>query len=516
MRSPISRTAGGGVAASALESIAALTAATGLVAALELVNGIENASSVYLLAVAAVAIRRGTIPAILTAVGAFLVYNLLFVEPRITFSVARPEELITLLLLLFVGIVIGRLAGRQRDREQLALRREREARALFAISRELATAHRLEAALPTVLERLVAEAGMRRAWIGIGPTVAQERTVTDTAAGDPASTPAVHFLLQRDREEGAATWTRIRPEAAGHRPAKAGALYRVELRALDQVVGSLWCERDPRLGEPELEQTRLLAATADQVAQGVGRERLAAAAADAEVARRSEEVRSALLDSVSHDLRTPLATIRATAGSIGDPSIAMSEEERREAARSIDAEAERLNRLVNDLLDMSRIQAGQLVPDLEVYPLADLVEPVIERMRGQLETHPLTLAVSHDLPSIRADATFVSQAVANLLDNATTHAPEAAPIGVSAGLRDGMVELTVEDGGPGVPPEALGHVFDRFYRGDVRVSSRRGIGLGLSVVRGLTEAMGGRVRAEASPLGGLAVTLELPVAQGDR
>src|SRR6185503_12382504 len=303
---------------------------------------------------------------------------------------------------------------------------------------------------------------MRRAWIGIGPTVAQERTVTDTAAGDPAPTPAVHFLLQRDREEGAATWTRIRPGAAGHRPAKAGALYRVELRALDQVVGSLWCERDPRLGEPELEQTRLLAATADQVAQGVGRERLAAAAADAEVARRSEEVRSALLDSVSHDLRTPLATIRATAGSIGDPSIEMSDEERREAARSIDVEAERLNRLVNDLLDMSRIQAGQLVPDLEVYPLADLVEPVIERMRAQLETHPLTLAVSHDLPSIRADATFVSQAVANLLDNATAHAPGAAPIGVSAGLRDGMVELTVEDGGPGVPPEALSHVFDRF------------------------------------------------------
>jgi two-component system, OmpR family, sensor histidine kinase KdpD len=504
------------VGRSALQALVALAAATVLVAALELGIGMEDASSVYLLAVAAVAIRRGTLPAVLTAIGAFLVDNLLFVEPRITFGVARPEQLITLLLLLFVGIVIGRLAGRQRDREQLALRREREARALFAISRELSTAHRIDAALPSVLARLVGEAQLERAWIGVGPTVAQERTIADTAPGEPTPpTGALHFLLQRDREEAAATWTRIRPQTtpSGHGLRRPRALYRIELRAIDETVGSLWCVRDPRLGDPEPEQGRLMTATADQVAQGVGRERLAASAADAEVARRSEEVRSALLDSVSHDLRTPLATIRATAGSIADPSIAMSDEERRAGARSIDVEADRLNRLVSDLLDMSRIQAGELMPELEVYPLADLVEPVIERMRGQLAPHPLTVTLPRDLPSIRADATFVSQAVANLLDNATTHAPADAPIALSAGMRDGIVELTVEDGGPGVATEALSHVFDRFYRGQVRGSSRRGIGLGLSVVRGLVEAMGGRVRASASPLGGLAVTLELPIAE---
>jgi two-component system, OmpR family, sensor histidine kinase KdpD len=500
----------------ALAVVAALALAIGLVALLESALGIDNASAVFLLAVSVIALGFGTIPAIVTAVGAFLAYNYLFVDPRYTFTVSRAQELLTLVLLLFVGVVISRLAGRQRAREQEANRREREARALFGISRELATAHRLETALPIVLGRLVGEAQLKRAWIGIGPTVAQERTIADNAPGDPRPSAAHHYRLQRDREEGAANWTRIRSEGAGEKAGKSGALFRVELRAPDTGLGSLWCERDPRLGDPELEQTRLIAATADQVAQAVGRERLIAAAADAEVARRSEEVRSALLDSVSHDLRTPLATIRATAGSIADPSIAMSDEERRKAARSIDVEAERLNRLVSDLLDMSRIQAGQIVPDLDVYPLADLVEPVIERMRAQLEPHPLTVALSHDLPSIRADATFVSQAVANLLDNATTHAPASAPIGVSAGMRDGMVELTVEDGGPGVAPEALGHVFDRFYREEVRGSSRRGIGLGLSVVRGLIEAMGGRVRAAASPLGGLAITLELPVAEGDR
>jgi two-component system sensor histidine kinase KdpD len=499
----------------ALAVLVALAIATGLVALIESALGIDNASAVFLLAVSVIALWFGTIPAVATAIGAFLAYNFLFVEPRYTLTVSRAEELLTLVLLLFVGVVISRLAGLQRTREQESSRREREARALFGISRELATAHRLEAALPRVLERLIAEAQLRRAWIGIGPTVLQERTIADTSAGAEQPAAALHFLLQRDREEGAASWTRIRPEGSGHRPARSGALYRVELRTLDQGIGSLWCDRDPRLGEPELEQTRLIAATADQVAQAVGRERLAAAAADAEVARRSEEVRSALLDSVSHDLRTPLATIRATAGSIADPSIAMTDEERREAARSIDVEAERLNRLVSDLLDMSRIQAGQLVPDLDVYPLADLVEPVIERMRGQLEPHPLTVALPPDLPSIRADATFVAQAVANLLDNATTHAPATAPIGVSAATRDGVVELTVEDGGPGVPADALNDVFDRFYRGEMRRTSRRGIGLGLSVVRGLVEAMGGRVRAAASPLGGLAVTLELPIAEAE-
>ena len=208
--SPGSGAADNEVARSAIESIVALAAATALVAFLELPLGMENASSVYLLAVAALAIRRGTIPAILTAIGAFLIYNLLFVEPRITFGVASPEQLLNLLLLLFVGIVIGRLAGRQRDREQLALSREREARALFSISRELATAHRVDAALPIVLARLVVETQLERAWIGIGPTIAQERTIADSATGKPIpferldALPHARFCIEaKEKEEDA-------------------------------------------------------------------------------------------------------------------------------------------------------------------------------------------------------------------------------------------------------------------------------------------------------------------------
>lgn len=496
----------------ALEVVVALAAATGLVAALELGLEMQNASSAYLLAVAAVAIRHGTVPAVITAFVAFLVYNLFFVEPRITFAVAHPTELITLFLLLFVGVVIGRLAGLQRDREQVAQRREREARAAFAISRELATAHRLTDAIATVLGRLVAETELRRAWVGLGPTIGQERVIADSGSGQPVTPPATYAQLRRDREEGAATWTRIHPTRGTNARSHDGPRFRVELRSGDEAIGSLWAERRAASGEPHLEETRLLAATADQVAQVVVRDRLAAAAADAEVARRGEELRSALLDSVSHDLRTPLASIRAAAGSIADPAIELADEERRAAARSIDAEAERLNRLVGTLLDMSRIQAGALVPDLEVYPLAELVEPVLARMRVALDGHPLTISLPPDLPSVRADATFLSQVITNLIENATAHAPAGAPIAVRAASADGRVTLVVEDGGPGVPSDALPRIFERFYRGGSSGASRRGIGLGLAVVQGLVEAMGGAVRADRSPLGGLAVTVVLPAA----
>lgn len=260
--------------------IAALALASGLVGALEVGLSIDNASAVYLLAVAAIAIRWGTIPALSTAIGAFLVYNVLFVEPRFTVIVARPDELVTLLLVLFVGIVIGRLAGRQRDRERLAGRREREARALLVVSRELATAHRLPGAMRAVLERLVAETWMTRTWVGLGPTQAQERIAADSAPDEATPAIGTHAVLRRDHEEGAAVWTRIHSPLASHTPGRrrtnGRALFRVELRNGEQTVGSLWCQRPIADGDPYLEQTRLLAASADQIAQAVRRDRLAA------------------------------------------------------------------------------------------------------------------------------------------------------------------------------------------------------------------------------------------------
>ncbi len=495
---------------------AILAVATAIVAVLEAILNLDNASSLYLVAVAGVAIRWGTMPAIATALGGFLVYNLLFIEPRLTLAVARPDELLTLLLLLFVGVVVGRLAGHQRDRERVAQRREREARAQFAITRELATAPRLSEAMQAVVRRVGVEARMRRTWIGLGPTVAQERVTADTAAGEPIPSIGTHAVLRRDSSEGQAVWTRIHPRRRTDRRPQDG-LYRVELRAGDSTYGSLWTQRERANGDPHLEETRLVAAAADQVAQAVRRDRLAARAAALEVDRRSDEVRSALLDSVSHDLRTPLASIRAAAGGLADPAIQPDPEQVRSAARSIDEEAERLNRLVGTLLDMSRIQAGALVAEIDVIPLSELVEPAVARMRSQLAGHPITIKLPNDVPSVRADAMLLSQALTNLLENAARYAPPGAPISIHASHRPdhGTVSLTVEDGGAGVPPETMPHLFERFYRvPNSGVGARRGFGLGLAVVQGLVAAMGGAVRADTSPLGGLAITLELPSDPG--
>ena len=513
------------IALSAAAVLAALAAATALVAALETAFRLDNASAVYLLAVVAIAILLGTTPAIATAIGAFLAYNFAFVEPRYTFTVGRADEVLTLFLLLFVGIVSGRLAGRQRDREQQASRREREARAIFGISRELATTERLTDAMQWVVARLADETGMERTWVGLGATVMHERVVADSGGvATPRPTVGMYAVLQRDREEGAATWTRIRAETAGARRAepsgmtRRAALFRVELRSADESVGSLWSQRAALAGQPLLEETRLLAAAADQIGQAVRRERLQAQAAELEIARRSDELKSALVDSVSHDLRTPLATIRATAGSLADPAIELSDADRRAAAAAIDAEAHRLNRLVGDLLDMSRIQGGALVADIEVIPLDELVRPAVERARAGAGDRPVDLELPPDLPSVRADAALLDQVISNLLENAARYAgPDAAIRVHGAANPDTTVSLVVEDGGAGVLDEDLPRLFDRFYRvAPATDGRRRGFGLGLSVVKGLVEAMGGSVTAARSGLGGLAVTVTLPAEPAGR
>jgi two-component system sensor histidine kinase KdpD len=303
--------------------------------------------------------------------------------------------------------------------------------------------------------------------------------------------------------------------AGRDRAAPLTEVYRVVIAAGDRQLGSLWAMR-PRGGRPiGPAETRLLAAVADQVAQALEQDRLAAAARDAEVARRSDDLKSALLESVSHDLRTPLASIRAAAGSLVDPDVRLAEEDRRATAEMIDREADHLNRIVTNLLDLSRVEAGALRVERDVYDLEDVLEPTVERARRRLAGHRLEVDLA-GMPPVEVDAVLVDQVLANLLENAAKYTPPGTRVLVTAQSRpaDGLVRLTVEDAGPGVPDAALPRLFDKFYRVPGRAGgSRGGTGVGLAVVRGLAEALGGRVAARRSELGGLAVDVDLPAAR---
>jgi two-component system sensor histidine kinase KdpD len=257
----------------------------------------------------------------------------------------------------------------------------------------------------------------------------------------------------------------------------------------------------------------MLASAADQIGQALEQDRLRIEATSAELARRSDALKTALLDSVSHDLRTPLAAIRAAAGGLMDPVVEWPAGERRAAAAAIDREAERLNRLVTNLLDLSRIEAGELVAVPEAFPVEDLVGTSLRRLAPQLDGRQIDVAIPADLPLVDVDATFMDQILSNLIDNALAYVPAGAAIRISAEHGDaGSVRLIVEDGGPGVPDSALSSLFDKFFR--VATPSNRasrGTGIGLAVVRGFVEAMGGEIRARGSQLGGLAVEVDLPI-----
>ena len=516
-----------------------LIAATVLVWILEDRVGVPNASSVFLLGVVVVASRFGTQTAIIAAIGGFLVYDLFFIEPVLTLRVADPGEWLNLILLLIVGIVVGRLAARQRDRAEAAVAREREAVSLFRISRVLATRPSTSDVLPELASILRTETAMDRIRITLATTAGLERTaveatgakvVADSAttngpgnAGAAAWTPpATHRALRRVPGDAPAEWVRVHkqvPAGSAHGRADSEA-YRVMIEVVDRRLGSVWAVRPRRDGPPDATETRLLSAAADQIGQALEQDRLGREAREMEIARRSDALKTALLESVSHDLRTPLTSIRAAAGTLLDRDVPLDPGAQEATAQAIDREAEHLNELVTNLLDLSRIEAGELRADLEPFELSTLVRRAVDRLRTRLAGRDVEIDVPDDLPPVLVDEVFVDQVLTNLLENAIKYTGPAARIRVHAGPGTGAgaatsagrtIVLTLEDDGPGVPDDAVERLFERFFRVRQRGEpSRPGSGIGLTVVRGLVEAMGGRVRASRSPLGGLAIDLTLP------
>ncbi len=493
-------------------AISSLAGATLAVHLLETNVGVPNASPVYLVAVVGTAVVAGAPGAVVASVAAFLLYDFFFTVPYYTFTVRDPAEWVSLILLLFVGIVVGQLAALQRSRTREAQVREREARSLFQVSFALATRDSTDAVLPAIARLLLDETRADRVWIALGEN-AHQRVVADTAAEPPAAVPAHHHLLRRMPGDEPALWMRI------HQPTQRRAVrgssgveaFRVRVEAGGAGLGSIWALRSSASGVPDETETRLLAAAADQVGQALAHDRLAAESRAAEVAQQSDELKSALLQSVSHDLRTPLATIRAAAGTLR-PGSGLSSQDQAESVDAIDREVEYLNRLVTNLLDLSRIEAGALRAERDHFELDDLVGHTLERLGQRLAGREIEVDLQG--PPVLVDAIFLDEAITNALENALKYTPAGTRLRLSSRLHsdESFVRLTIEDAGPGVPDEHLPRLFEKFYRvPGARRSSRSGIGIGLAVARGLTEAMGGRVAARRGDLGGLAIDLDLPV-----
>jgi two-component system sensor histidine kinase KdpD len=502
------------VAAVLIAAGAAVAVASVAVALLESAVGVPNASSVYLVAVAIIALRFGIPGAILTAVASVVIYDYLFVNPVHTLTVSDPGEWLTLVLLLFVAVIVGQLAALQRARAESALERERESRALFDMTRALAVAESTAAALPAVCAALAREAAMNQVWVALGPDDASER-VASPGVGDVPWPPRSVAVLHRPAEGGRAAWTIVRPPTArgGGAGAGGGAVrhFRVRIEEAGRPLGSIWATRSPATPEPAEATTRLLQVAADLIAQSLAHERLIEERRRAEVARQSDELKTALLESVSHDLRTPLATIRALAGTLIDPEVPLDPGDARSSAAAIDAEAERLNRLVGNLLDLGRIEGGALRVGDEAIDLEDAVVRLVDPLEATSHSGRIEVDVP-DETVVRADPILLEQVLVNLLDNARRHGGRDVPVRVTAAVpAGGQVRITVEDAGPGVPDAEMPRLFDKFYRSRTRPGGS-GTGIGLAVVRGFVEAMGGSVLARHSELGGLAIEITLPAA----
>lgn len=483
---------------------------------------IANISSLYLIVVLAVAATFGGGPAIAASVLAFLTFDWYFVEPTGTLTVNDPDEWLALVLFLVTAVVTSQLAAAQRRRAAEAQQREQEATALYTLNSLIAQDGEPGSFVARVVSYLALELGIVGGAVllpdesgRLEPAHCHGQAITDS----PAERSVAEWVFEHGGvvSRGSRRWRlRVRQGHAGgldDEPVRPGTVY-VQLGAGKRPVGVLRLVRAP--GAPELspEQRRLLSVAGQQIAIALERNRLRAEAAETEALRRADEVKSALLRSVSHDLRTPIALIKAAAGSLRQRDVEWSDDERESFAQAIEQDADRLDRIVGNLLDVSQIEAGGIRTDRQYYPLAALVDDVLGRLRPLLVRHPVEVAIPDDLPPIYVDYVAIDRVLSNLLENVEHHTPAGTSIRISASRSDDRVVVTVVDDGPGIQPSDLPRVFDKFYRGGrVRRGSAGGSGLGLAVAKGLVEAHGGTIEVDSRPGEGTTFRFSLPIAE---
>jgi two-component system, OmpR family, sensor histidine kinase KdpD len=460
----------------------------------------SNLIMAYLLAVLAVAARHGRGPSILASLLSVAAFDFFFVPPYLTLGVADTEYLVTFAVMLIVALVTSGLTIRLRAQADAARRREERTAALYAMSRELASTPGFDELL-AVAVRHIAKV-LRSPVVALLPDDRGTLSARNGTAG-PVALEA--------NDVAAARWAFEHRQPAGLGTAtlpKASALYLplIAARGPLGVLGVRPAERE--VLEPP-EQLHELETFANQTALAIERALLADEATHAQLEIEAERLRNSLLSSVSHDLRTPLSAITGAVSTILENGATLDAETRQELLESVRDEAERLNRLVLNLLEMTRLESGAVQIRKDWHSLEEVIGAALGRVGKRLADRRVTTRVPPELPLVAMDDVLIEQLLVNLLDNATKYTPPGSPIQILATATDRAVTVEIADHGPGLPPGQEDKVFEKFYR--ARPAGSRGSGLGLAICEGIVRAHGGRIWAHNLAEGGVAFLFSLPI-----
>jgi two-component system, OmpR family, sensor histidine kinase KdpD len=435
----------------ALEIVGAIAAATLLIAALEGVAAVGDLRALYLLAVLFVAVRLGGGAAVITAFGSVLALNFFFVDPRHQLRISHSRDVVALAVFLVAALVVGRLAAQIRERTQEAQDRAR-----------IASVRAREAALVAQVASAVL-AGAR---------------IQDELPRDGDIRVSLNPVPSHSKEEHAVR--------------------------LQSSEGSGWLYVRSGLGWEREDAERLAGALGRLIDVALERERLASQAAETEATRRADVAKTAVLHAISHDFRSPLTAITTAAGGLREG--ALSDADREDLLSVIEDESQRLARMVGDLLDLSKIEAGAVNPRTDWTDLRDVVSGAVAQVRAARGDHPLMVELPPELPLVQADAAQLERVFVNLIDNAINYSPPGVPVRISGGAGGGRVTVRVTDRGRGIPASQRARVFEPFFRGR---DAGRGSGLGLAIVRGFVEANNGRVQLSVADGTSFAVSFPL-------
>jgi two-component system sensor histidine kinase KdpD len=460
--------------------------------------GAQALALIYLLGVVLLAFGVGRGPTLATATASALLWDYFFLDPRYTLYLTHVEDVMMFGMYFVVALVLGQFASRVRWQERAERRREERATALYLLTRDLADA----ADVDDVAQRLVRQVAQAfKAKVAI---LLREPDGNLARMAHHASTFAVS-----EKEQSVAAWAFRFGKAAGrftdNLPSAAAIYMPLQTNRAPAGVLGVALEGDH---QPTLEQRDLLDAYARQAALVLDRLRLDTEAQQAHLLEESEKLSKALLNSISHELRTPISAITTAASALVESTTPAPL--RDTLAHEIQESAARLNRLVSNLLDMTRLESGNVKPRMDWCDVADLINVSLRQNERELSGHQVKVSLQRPLPLVKMDFVLIEQSLNNLLLNAAHYTPPGTTVEVKASATPEEMTISVADHGPGLPSESLPHVFDKFYR--VPGAPAGGTGLGLSIVKGLVEAHGGRVEARNRPGGGAEFSLYLPMA----